>query len=178
MLAAFHLDMVHFLMNRMQELEENRHNQMSIKLYWEMIDRRCRRCPLQQILGNQEFMGLEFYVNRHVLIPRQDTETLVELVLADMEHRRNGERLVENALLDLCTGSGCIAIIIAIHIYLLYNDYGYFKRSIEGGRKKYKDFVAELAAFAGRDSLEGNVQYHRKNGGDFAGRFVCCIVGR
>ena len=113
LLAAFHLDMVHFLMNRMQELEENRHNQMSIKLYWEMIDRRCRRCPLQQILGNQEFMGLEFYVNRHVLIPRQDTETLVELVLADMEHRRNGERLVENALLDLCTGSGCIAISLA-----------------------------------------------------------------
>ena len=72
LLAAFHLDMVHFLLNRMAELEENSKNQASIKLYRDMIGRRKKRCPLQHILGRQEFMGMEFFVNRHVLIPRQD----------------------------------------------------------------------------------------------------------
>ena len=51
-------------------------------------------------------MGLEFYVNEHVLIPRQDTETLVELVLS--EHKEKNI-----SLLDVCTGSGCIAISLA-----------------------------------------------------------------
>ena len=109
LLAAFHLDMVHFLLNRMAELEENSKNQASIKLYRDMIGRRKKRCPLQHILGRQEFMGMEFFVNRHVLIPRQDTETLVEKVL---EHQReDGQR--GQALLDLCTGSGCIAVSLA-----------------------------------------------------------------
>ena len=68
----------------------------------ELLSRREGREPLQQILGTQEFMGLSFLVNRHVLIPRQDTETLVELVLKEVKDR-------EARILDLCTGSGCIA---------------------------------------------------------------------
>ena len=64
------------------------------------------RIPLQQLTGVQEFMGLEFYVNEHVLIPRQDTETLVELVLS--EHKEKNI-----SLLDVCTGSGCIAVSLA-----------------------------------------------------------------
>ena len=115
LLAAFHLDIVHFLLSRMEELEENSRNEASIQLYRNMIERRKRRYPLQQILNRQEFMGLEFYVNSHVLIPRQDTETLVELVLEDTkalfgkEKKENSEK----SLLDLCTGSGCIAISLA-----------------------------------------------------------------
>lgn len=71
-----------------------------------LLKRRAAREPLQYIIGTQEFMGLEFYVNQYTLIPRQDTETLVETVLA--EHREK-----DISLLDMCTGSGCIAVSLA-----------------------------------------------------------------
>lgn len=70
--------------------------------YEEAVARRCQRIPLQQITGSQEFMGLSFRVNEHVLVPRQDTEILVEEVLRELQ---DGMRV-----LDLCTGSGCILI--------------------------------------------------------------------
>lgn len=111
LLAAFHLDTVHFLLNRLQELKDNEDNRSAIGTYRDMIARRAGRCPLQQILGAQEFMGLDFYVNEHVLIPRQDTETLVELVLEEQCKGNAGKRL---SLLDLCTGSGCIAVSLAV----------------------------------------------------------------
>lgn len=75
--------------------------------YRRCIEQRTNRIPLQYIIGSQEFMGLEFYVDSNVLIPRQDTESLVELVLA--EHPGRDKRV-----LDMCTGSGCIAISLAV----------------------------------------------------------------
>ena len=105
---AFHLDLVHFLMDRLRPLsEQDAKVQEQIRTYRGMIEKRASRIPLQQILGSQEFMGLEFFVNEHVLIPRQDTETLVELVLQEQQDP-------EKKLLDLCTGSGCIAISLAV----------------------------------------------------------------
>ena len=71
--------------------------------YENTLDKRASRIPLQQILGQQEFMGLTFFVNEHVLIPRQDTETLVELVLQEQKDK-------DISILDMCTGSGCIAV--------------------------------------------------------------------
>ena len=70
--------------------------------YRELLGRRAKRIPLQQITGEQEFMGFPFLVNEHVLIPRQDTETLVEEA---MEKSGKGDRV-----LDMCTGSGCILL--------------------------------------------------------------------
>lgn len=70
--------------------------------YSEFVSIRAKHVPLQHITGVQEFMGLEFSVNEHVLVPRQDTEVLVESVLELLE---SGMRL-----LDMCTGSGCILI--------------------------------------------------------------------
>lgn len=71
-------------------------------VYQEMIKQRASRIPLQHLTGVQEFMGFEFYVNDQVLIPRQDTEILVEEALRSLH---DGMRI-----LDLCTGSGCILI--------------------------------------------------------------------
>lgn len=72
------------------------------KAYLDLIAKRVQHIPLQHLTGEQEFMGLTFKVNEHVLVPRQDTECLVEIVL---KHLHDGMRI-----LDMCTGSGCILI--------------------------------------------------------------------
>ena len=83
---------------RMNE-EMSEENEVQYKAY---LETRANHIPLQHITGVQEFMGYEFNVNEHVLVPRQDTEVLVEealkVVKPDME------------VLDMCTGSGCIII--------------------------------------------------------------------
>ena len=77
--------------------------------YEDLIRRRAERIPLQHLIGEAWFMGLPFRVDSRVLIPRQDTETLVEAVL--QWQKTNGRK--NQTLLDLCTGSGCIAISLA-----------------------------------------------------------------
>lgn len=136
LLNAFDLNLVHFLMDRLRPLSEtDAAVQEQIQNYHAMVAKRASRVPLQQILGSQEFMGLDFFVNEHVLIPRQDTETLVELVLEEQQGKQQEEQQEKQQeqqpeeqqkkqrgqkpekprkLLDLCTGSGCIAISLAV----------------------------------------------------------------
>lgn len=76
-----------------------------VEKYRYLIEKRAQHIPLQHLTGVQEFMGLPFYVNEHVLVPRQDTECLVETVLPVVENK---------TVLDMCTGSGCIAISLAV----------------------------------------------------------------
>lgn len=81
------------------------------RIYSELVGRRAERVPLQHITGTQEFMGLVFEVNEHVLIPRQDTEILVEQALAFIGSGK--VPAAENSrtrILDMCTGSGCILL--------------------------------------------------------------------
>ena len=107
LLAAFELDLAHYLMAEMQPLGEDSDTKDRMVRYREMIGRRSGRIPLQQILGTQDFMGMTFLVNEDVLIPRQDTETLVELILEEQQNR-------DVSVLDLGTGSGCIAVSLAV----------------------------------------------------------------
>ncbi len=93
--------------NQNQEMEEEQWN-----AYRDVIEKRSKRIPLQHITGVQEFMGFVFQVNEHVLIPRQDTEVLVETALdyipKDLTRRSDTSKKLK--VLDMCTGSGCIII--------------------------------------------------------------------
>lgn len=87
--------------------------------YFKLLDIRSSGVPLQHITGIQDFMGLEFMVNEHVLIPRQDTETLVEDAIDVIKKNElRGEALSIKAkkdydVLDLCCGSGAIGVSLA-----------------------------------------------------------------
>lgn len=76
--------------------------------YRYLVRKRGERIPLQHLTGVQEFMGFPFRVNEHVLVPRQDTETLVEETLSCLKEKERETKMLQ--VLDLCTGSGCIAI--------------------------------------------------------------------
>ena len=78
--------------------------------YFELVKRRMNGEPLQYITNRQEFMGLPFFVDDSVLIPRADTEILVEEALRFIAEFPVSKEI---KVMDMCTGSGCIAISIA-----------------------------------------------------------------
>ena len=78
--------------------------------YFKAIKKLCQGIPIQHITHRQEFMKMTFYVDENVLIPRQDTETLVEEVI------KISKKIGAKKILDLCTGSGAIAVSLAKYI--------------------------------------------------------------
>lgn len=90
------IDRARYFTHLNELINKNQYNK-----YINLIEERSNHIPLQHIIGYTEFMGLKIKVNDHVLIPRQDTEVLVEEVLK-VSHNKD--------VLDLCTGSGCIII--------------------------------------------------------------------
>lgn len=74
----------------------------------EILEKRKEHIPLQHILGRWEFMGREFFVSPECLIPRPDTEILVEKAIS---LTKSGDKVI-----DLCTGSGCIGISLATYV--------------------------------------------------------------
>lgn len=94
------LDRVGLYLNFDKPMQED-----ELATYRSMVARRGKREPLQHILGSQEFDGLEFAVSRAVLIPRHDTETLIEAATIHAP--------LAGSILDIGTGSGCIAIALA-----------------------------------------------------------------
>jgi len=89
------IDRVYYFTHEKEEMAADK-----LELYKEYIEKRSLHIPLQHITEEQEFMGLTFWVNKNVLIPRQDTEILVEEVLKVSNFG--------NKILDMCAGSGCI----------------------------------------------------------------------
>jgi len=85
-----------------------------IKKYYEMINKRDSGYPLQYMLHSQEFMGLDFYVEEGVLIPRPDTETLVEKIINLVKNSEYKDKHIN--ILDIGTGSGAIALSLAYYI--------------------------------------------------------------
>lgn len=109
---AFDMEKSYYFLHEDDRIEEEQSEK-----YRKLIAEREKRIPLQQILGSAWFMGYEFYVNDQVLIPRFDTEILVE---------EAGKRLKPGMqILDLCTGSGCIVLsLLAEHKNLQINGTG------------------------------------------------------
>lgn len=89
----------YYFAHQTDEVEEKK-----AEAYKELIRQRAEHIPLQHLTHQAFFMGFEFYVNENVLVPRQDTETLVECALDILKE------IKEPVILDMCTGSGCILL--------------------------------------------------------------------
>ena len=98
---VFSISRTQYLINADEYAESGK-----IPVYMDYIDKRCSHIPVQYITGKAYFMGLEFYVSPDVLIPRFDTEVLVEQALKHIDG--------EKSVLDMCTGSGCIAVCVSV----------------------------------------------------------------
>ncbi len=100
------IDRLYYSLNGDREITEEK-----LRALEKLAARRCSRIPVQQLIGEAWFMGYSFYIDDHVLVPRQDTEVLAEHVLGVLA----GKAAVKERplrLLDLCTGSGCILLSI------------------------------------------------------------------
>lgn len=93
------------IVNDMEDLEKNKEKQ-----YFEGIKILKKGIPIEHITHQKEFMKLNFFVDKNVLIPRQDTEILVEEVI------KIAKRINAKKILDLCTGSGAIAVSLAKYL--------------------------------------------------------------
>ena len=126
------IDRNFYYMHMRDEIENERQ-----KEYESLLSMRAKRIPLQHITGEQEFMGLSFLVNAHVLIPRQDTEILVEEALKRAKPDMD--------VLDLCTGSGCIAVSLCAHmerIHAVASDIS--RKALEIARENAKRHAADV----------------------------------
>ena len=109
LLKLLDMDMSRFLFECDDDLEDKYNSSLIRDLideFDELIEARSKHYPLQYLIGETYFCGLKFEVDNSTLIPRQDTEVLVEKVIADNPDKNK-------FVLDLCTGSGCIAISLA-----------------------------------------------------------------
>lgn len=102
---VLNLNPTQYLLNRSEEVDS-----VCAEKFLSLVERRSNGEPLQYILGKWEFMGLPFYVGEGVLIPRPETEMLVEFAFDFLKDKKNP------VVIDLCSGSGCIAISVAKHL--------------------------------------------------------------
>lgn len=131
--------------------DEKKITQEQEEKYFKNVEKIGKGIPLQHITHQQEFMKMNFYVNQHVLIPRPDTENLVEEVI------QIANKIKAKKILDLCTGSGAIAISLAKYIedsQITASDIS--KKALEIAEKNAKNNgVDKQMVFLTSDLLEG-----------------------
>ena len=98
---TFGLDLNKFILDMDNEFASDKDLEAK---YLSRIEKRKKHIPLQYIINKQNFYGLDFYVDESVLIPRYDTENIVDRIVKDCKENKC------LSVLDLCTGSGCIAV--------------------------------------------------------------------
>lgn len=113
-----------------------------------IVNRRLQHYPLQYILGEWSFYGLEFYVGEGVLIPRADTETLVEAAIDFLKNKKDA------AALDLCSGSGCVAVAISKNtgatvdaVEKYQAAYGYLEKNVKRNSANVNPILADIFDF-------------------------------
>lgn len=135
-----------YFLKKMEMLPED---EVLFQTFQDCVKQRCTHKPVQYITGSWSFMGLNLNVNEHVLIPRFDTEILVEEAL------KRGKWELQKAcdnyawkLLDMCTGSGCIAISLA-----------HFWKELTGAGEDCQVMAVDLSAEA-LEVAKGNSRLH------------------
>lgn len=134
------MDRARFFLRQQENAPEE-----NIRQYRDLIRQRGSHIPVQHLTGTQEFMGLEFLVSPDVLVPRQDTELLVEKLLPLIQGKK---------VLDICTGSGCIAIALAkLGVPKLVEATDLSEKALEIAGRNAEKLGADVAFYQG-DLLE------------------------
>jgi len=116
------------------------------KEFNKLIDRRAKKEPLDYIFGEKDFYGCNFVINSNVLIPRQETEILVDLIINSLEK----ENIKNQILFDLCSGSGCIGISL--------------KKKFKHLKVYLSDISKKALNIAKQNALKNNVKVFLKTG--------------
>lgn len=152
MSAVNGMDRTYYLLHGNEGVSEEDYQKFSA-----YIDRRCNHEPLQHILGKAYFFGYEFQVNGDVLVPRPDTEILVEEALKVTDG--------DSSVLDLCTGSGCIILTLALERHLkrgLGADVS--EKALAVAKENARRLSVENVAFVQSDLFDGLQEYFLKEG--------------
>lgn len=136
---AFSLDRIGFIMHKTDKADENcSHN------FLKFIEKRISGEPLQYILGEWSFMGFDFKVGRGVLIPRDDTEVVVNLCIDFLENR------TDKKTVDLCSGSGAIAVALdkisgaeVTAVEIDETAFSYLETNVKGNNSSVKPVMAD-----------------------------------
>lgn len=138
------IDRTRYLIDATQQLDD-----VSLKRYLEAVTKRAHHVPLQHIMGYTYFYGRKYMVNEHVLIPRQDTEVLVDEV---MKLTSDSSRV-----LDMCTGSGCIIISLAAAGHTAEYEYGAVGVDISDKAIEVAEYNSKLNGVSYVDFIKSNM---------------------
>ena len=138
------IDRTRYLIDATQQLDD-----ISLKRYLEAVTKRAHHVPLQHIMGYTYFYGRKYMVNEHVLIPRQDTEVLVDEV---MKLTSDSSRV-----LDMCTGSGCIIISLAAAGHTAEYEYGAVGVDISDKAIEVAEYNSKLNGVPYVDFIKSNM---------------------